>query len=403
VQTANILLPDTETVVTVDSTAPKNSTLTVPEEAHLYDGLFLGKPFSATAALEMDGAKFSVSTEMLLEVAPAVEIRKVSPSPIVWTPGRSDQVLSFSTVVRNNLAAPFRGALELSSGVLGISAVGDKLELQANETRSVALRSNAGLSARARTLRGARENSNYATLVVEDSAATAVSRRTIPVIFSDARVVPRLNVGYIPSFDQTLEHSLAALGVKSKALTIDEIKSADLSSYNTIIVDNRGYEAHPELIAANTRLLDFVQAGGTLIVFYHKDNEWNPDEKKNRPQLAPYPIILDDKRVTDETAPITFLQPRHPLLNFPNRITQADFANWIQERGLYYPRQWDTHYAPLFSTNDPGEPPLTGGLLVAQYGKGNYIYTSMVWYRELRAGVPGAYRMFANMISYGHK
>jgi hypothetical protein len=157
------------------------------------------------------------------------------------------------------------------------------------------------------------------------------------------------------------------------------------------------------LIAANSRLLEFVNAGGTLIVFYHKSNEWNPDPNKNRPQLAPYPIVVGDERVTDETAPIQFLLPRHPLLNTPNRITQADFANWIQERGLYYPKEWDSHYSALFSTNDPGEAPLRGGLLVAPYGKGNYIYTSMVWYRELRAGVPGAYRMFANMVSYGHK
>jgi LmbE family N-acetylglucosaminyl deacetylase len=402
-QTADILLPDTETVVSVDSAAPKNATLTVPEETHLYDGLFLGKTFAAAADLEIDGARFSVNTELLLEVAPAVEIRKVSPAPFIWTPGRRDQAVNFTTVVRNNLATPFRGALELSSGVLGISAVGANLALQPNEARSVDLRSNAGASARARTLRSPRENSNYATLMVEDSAAAVISRRTVPVIFSDARVVPRLNVGYVPSFDQTLEHSLAALGVNSRALSVDEIKSADLSGYNTIIIDNRGYEAHPELIAANARLLDYVKAGGTLIVFYHKDNEWNPDEKKNRQQLAPYPIILDDKRVTDETAPIKFLQPRHRLLNSPNRITQADFSNWIQERGLYYPKQWDDHYTALFSTNDPGEAPLTGGLLVAEYGKGTYIYTSMVWYRELRAGVPGAYRMLANMISYGHK
>ncbi|HEV7747439.1 MAG TPA: PIG-L family deacetylase [Pyrinomonadaceae bacterium] len=402
-QTADILLSDTETIVTSDSTAPKDAKLTVPEETHLYDGLFLGKPFVASANLEIDGARFSVYTELSLAVAPAVEIRKASPAPLVWTPGRSDQPVNFTTVIRNNLATPFRGALELSSGVLGISAVGSNLALQGNETRSVDLRSNAGGSARARTLKGHRENSNYATLMVEDSGAAIISNSVVPVIFSDARVAPRLNVGYVPSFDQTLEHSLAALGVKSKALTIDEIKSADLSSYNTIIIDNRGYEAHPELIAANSRLLEFAQAGGTLIVFYHKDNEWNPDEKKNRPQLAPYPIILDDKRVTDETAPITLLQPRHRLLNFPNRITQADFGNWIQERGLYYPKQWDDHYTALFSTHDPGEAPLTSGLLVADYGKGNYIYTSMVWYRELRAGVPGAYRMFANMISYGHK
>jgi hypothetical protein len=310
--------------------------------------------------------------------------------------------LSITAIVRNNLSTPFRGTLELSSTGLGISAVGGNVELAANETRPVELKSNAVPFASKRSPRS-NMTSNVATLMVKDSTGKAVTTRNVPVAFTDARVAPGLNVGYVPSFDQTLEHSLTALGVKSKALTIDEVKTADLSLYSTIIIDNRGYEAHPELVGANARLLAFVEAGGTLIVFYHKDNEWNPDEKKARPQLAPYPILLDDSRVTDETAPISFMQPRHQLLNFPNAISEADFANWIQERGLYYPKQWDAHYTPLFSTNDPGEAPLTSGLLVAQYGKGNYIYTSMVWYRQLRAGVSGGYRMFANMISYGHK
>jgi len=401
--TAEFLLPDTETVVTVDNTTPQNAPLSVPQAEHLYQGLFLGKRFAATAALEIDGAKFSVNAETMLDVAPAVEIRKVAPALVVWSPGSVNQALNFTTLVRNNLSTPFRGVLELNSGALGIAAVGATLSLNSGEQRAITLQTNAGPMARTRKPRGAQENSNYASLTVKDKAATIVSTRTLPVVFTDARIVPSLRVGYVPSFDQTLEHSLGALGGNSKALTIDEIKSADLSSYNTIIIDNRGYEAHPDLIAANSRLLDFVQAGGTLIVFYHKDNEWNPDGKKHRPQLAPYPIILDDKRVTDETAPITLLQPRHPLLNHPNKITAADFANWIQERGLYYPKEWDAHYTALLETNDPGEAPLKGGLLVAQYGKGNYIYTSMVWYRELRAGVPGAYRMFANMISYGHR
>jgi hypothetical protein len=193
---------------------------------------------------------------------------------------------------------------------------------------------------------------------------------------------------------------LAALGVEARALTVGDVQNQDLSGYNAIIIDNRGYEAHPELIAANSRLLDFANAGGTLIVFYHKDNEWNPDPKRNRPQLAPYPIILGGERVTDETAAITFTEPRQKLLTYPNRIGPEDFQNWIQERGLYYPKEWDSHYSTLFSTNDPGEKPLKGGLLAARYGKGAYIYTSMVWYRQLRAGVPGAFRMFANMISY---
>ena len=117
--------------------------------------------------------------------------------------------------------------------------------------------------------------------------------------------MPTINIGYVPSFDQTIERSLAALGVSAKAIAAEEIKSIDLSAYTTIIIDNRGYEAHPELIAANSKLLEFVNNGGTLIVFYHKSNEWNPDPKRNRPQLAPYPILLGDERVTDETAPVT--------------------------------------------------------------------------------------------------
>lgn len=139
-----------------------------------------------------------------------------------------------------------------------------------------------------------------------------------------------------------------------------------------------------------------------MVVFYHKDNEWNPDEKRNRPQLAPHSIILGDDRVTEENAPVDFLQRGHPLMNFPNRIRATDFDGWIQERGLYYPKEWDRRYQALFATADTGEAALKGGLLAARYGRGNYIYTSMVWYRQLAAGVPGAYRIFANMISYGH-
>jgi len=184
-------------------------------------------------------------------------------------------------------------------------------------------------------------------------------------------------------------------------LSVEEVKTANLQKYNTIIVDNRVYESQPELIAANQKLLDYAKGGGTLIVFYHKTNEWNPDPKRNRPQLAPYHLILSDDRITDENAPIAFIEPDHPLLNSPNKIGPEDFVGWIQERGLYYPKEWDANYHALLQSNDPGEAPLKGGLLAADYGRGHYIYTSMVWYRQLRAGVPGAYRMLANMISYG--
>jgi len=133
------------------------------------------------------------------------------------------------------------------------------------------------------------------------------------------------------------------------------VKTEDLSKYTSIIVDNRVYESQPELIVANQKLLDYANAGGTLIVFYHKSNEWNPDERRKRPQLAPYKLMLGDERITDESAPITFLEPAHPLLNFPNKMGQEDFANWIQERGLYYPKNGTPQYHALLQSNDPGE------------------------------------------------
>jgi hypothetical protein len=225
----------------------------------------------------------------------------------------------------------------------------------------------------------------------------------VPLVYAEALVVSGRKVGYLPSYDETLERSLTALGVDATKLTVNDIAKTNLSTYHTIIIDNRGYEAHQELIQLNPRLLKFVEEGGTLVVFYHRTGEWNPDERRGRPQLAPYPIILGDERVTEEDAKITFLLPKHPLLNFPNRITQKDFTGWVQERGLYFPKEWDPHYAAVLSTNDTGEPPLKGGLLVAPYGRGNYIYTSYVWYRQLRAGLPGGFRMFANLISYGRK
>jgi hypothetical protein len=230
-----------------------------------------------------------------------------------------------------------------------------------------------------------------------------IAKREVPLVYADAIVVSGRRVGYIPSYDQTLERALAALGVDAKKLTVDEIAKSDLSSFNTIIIDNRGYEAHQDLIPVNNRLLKYVEDGGTLLVFYHRTNEWNPNEGRGRPQLAPYPIIIGDERVTEEDAPVTFLQPKHPLLNFPNRITQQDFANWVQERGLYFPREWDPRYTAILATSDKGEPPLKGGLLMAPYGRGNYIYTSYVWYRQLRAGLPGGYKFFANLISYGRR
>src|SRR6195256_2352664 len=192
-------------------------------------------------------------------------------------------------------------------------------------------------------------------LIFKRASRSSRLTRAAQAVITDARVAPTLRVGWIRGFDFSLPNALAALGVESKELSVDEVRTSDLQKFSTIIVDNRVYESQPELIAANQKLLDYANAGGTLIVFYHKSNEWNPDERRKRPQLAPYKLILGDERITDEKAPITFLEPEHSLLNVPNKIGQEDFVGWIQERGLYYPRDWDPQFTALFETNDPGE------------------------------------------------
>ncbi len=395
--TAELLTADSETTATIDLVTPANAPLTVPRADHLYDGRFFGERFTATADLEIEGAKFTISATTSLPVTPAIEIKSLTPSVVVWTPGTLGQPWTFNATLVNHQVHPFAGHAEINASGIPLY-VDPEFQLEPHETRDIKF---VGAGPPPKEIAQVQLESGTVSFSV--GAKEVVTSRHLRSVYSDAKVARGVRVGYLPSFDNILAQSLAFLGVAASELSVDDIQNGRLDEYDTIIIDNRGYQAHPELIAANSHLLDRVRAGATLIVFYHKNDEWNPDEKKNRPQLAPYPIILGGDRVTEEDAPVKFLQPGHPLLNFPNRIRSPDFDGWIQERGLYYPKEWDPRYQALLETADQGEPPLRGGLLVARYGRGNYIYTSMVWYRQLGAGVPGAYRVFANMISYGYR
>ena len=142
-------------------------------------------------------------------------------------------------------------------------------------------------------------------------------------------------------------------------------------------------------------LFSYVEAGGNVIEQYNR-----PDGLKTT-KFAPYDLHVSGDRVTDETAAMTFLVPDHPVLNTPNKITAADFEGWVQERGIYFPNTWDDHWTPILACNDPGEQPLKGSLLIAQHGKGYFVYTGLVFFRELPAGVPGAYRLMANLVGLG--
>lgn len=392
--TADKMLPGTEATAQIEFTTPKSASFTVPASDHLYDGKLFGEPLSVNAELSIEGITFSAGTEIHRNVAPAVEILEVEPAPYVTTPATSQKPLEFKVKIQNHLAGPFRGLLRVRGPNL---ETGKEIELRPDQIDT------SDLVVRSLALTGLMQNSNVDITVDLPNPKDPIAKKVVPLVYADAIVVAGRKVGYLPSYDKTLQRALSSLGVDARQLTIDDIAKADLSVYDTIMLDNRPYEAHPELVGLNPRLLKYVEDGGTLVVFYSKTNEWNPDTARNRPQLAPYPIVLGDERVTQENAPVTFLQPRNYLLHFPNKITQVDFANWVQERGLYFPREWDSHYTAVLATSDKGEPPLRGGLLVAPYGRGNYIYTSFVWYRQLRAGLPGGYRFFANMISYGRR
>lgn len=218
----------------------------------------------------------------------------------------------------------------------------------------------------------------------------------IKVVKLDVRTAAK-KVGYIMGAGDEVADALRRLGVEVTMLTDDMLEASDLSAFDAIVAGVRAYNTRDRLKTANRRLLDYVERGGNLVVQY------NVPAGSLGDRIGPYPLTIGRDRVTVESAPVAFPVPGHPLLSFPNTISAGDFEGWVQERGLYFASSWDGTYDAVLSSHDPGEPELTGGLLYARYGKGVFIYTSYAWFRQLPAGVPGAFRIFANLISAGKR
>ena len=202
-------------------------------------------------------------------------------------------------------------------------------------------------------------------------------------------------VGYLPGAGDTVADCLKQMGYHVKLLDDSDLTTNGLHGLDAVVIGVRAFNVRTNLAPHLPALFAYVESGGTVVAQYNR-----PEGLKTS-QLAPFDLHLSGERVTDETAAMTFLAPEHPVLNTPNKITQADFDGWVQERGIYFPNQWDAHFTPILACNDPGEQPLKGSLLVAQSGQGWFVYTGLVFFRELPAGVPGAYRLFANLISLG--
>ncbi|MDP4600650.1 MAG: PIG-L family deacetylase [Polaribacter sp.] len=199
------------------------------------------------------------------------------------------------------------------------------------------------------------------------------------------------NIGYIKGAGDLIPESLRQIGYQVEEIMPSEINEVKLQKYDAIILGIRAYNVIDNLKFKQKYLLDFVENGGNLIVQYNTD--------RGVDVAAPFMLKLSNDRVTDESSEVLFLDEAHPILNFPNKITQDDFKDWIQERGLYFPSSWGEEFTPIFSMHDKGESPKKGSLLIAKFGKGNYIYTGLSFFRELPSGVSGAYKLFANMLS----
>jgi hypothetical protein len=213
---------------------------------------------------------------------------------------------------------------------------------------------------------------------------------------ADVALPPLDRVGYVRGASDRVPELLAEVGVPLQVLEPAALAATDFAAYDAIVIGSRAYETEPALARANPRLLDYVRRGGLLVVQYQQYAFVEGG-------FAPLPLTIGRPhgRVTDEVAPVTLLAPAHPVFHVPNEIAARDWEGWVQERGLYFPATWDEGYLPLLAMADPGQPDQRGALLVARLGEGAYVYTGLAFFRQLPAGVPGAYRLFANLLALG--
>jgi hypothetical protein len=215
------------------------------------------------------------------------------------------------------------------------------------------------------------------------------------LVRADVKLLSR-RIGYIMGAGDQIPQALRQMGATVSMLDSEDLARGDLSQFDTIVTGVRAYNTREDLATYQPRLLEYVNKGGTLVVQYNTAGRGGAFEK-----IGPYTLEVGNQRVTVEEATLAPVQPDHVLLQAPNRIVPADYEGWVQERGLYFASKWDPQYQPIWRSNDPGEEPLAGGTLYAKYGKGVYVFSPLAWFRQLPAGVPGAYRIFANLVSAG--
>lgn len=358
-------------------TAAEAPLFTLPRAVAQYRGIETDESVVATARCLVAGYPFTFSTRAIFDVAPPQQF-SITPKVTRIASSQLSKGKVFGYAIKNFRPGDMAGQVTIQ-GPSGWKAESSPYRIQKEDS----------------TARG--------SITVRPAAGTPPGEYTVKfkteftlqeamVKVFDAAVAGGMKVGIIKSQDNTLEAVSKELGISYKLLDENDMEG-DLSKYKTIVIDIRAYLVREDLKKENARVLEYVQGGGNLVVMYQRPQEW-------KPEYAPYPFQISGRRVTVEEAPMDILDQKHPLMTRPNIITDADWVGWKQERAVYFPTGVPMEYTHLLSSHDPDDAPLATGYLVANYGKGTYIYTSYVWYRQLKEMHPGAFRCFANMISY---
>jgi len=421
--------------VTVAADAPRSQAyfLRRPLTGALYDwtgvpaawrGLpFEPPPVQMTVRLTIAGQPLSLSRDVVYRYRDQRigEVRRplfvtrpfdvaVTPELVVWpVDGAAGGLRHFTITVTNRMRGPAVAQIAVTTPPGWTTLRPDSLSFEReDEAKSLAITVAPPAAVRpgvyqlkAAVLGGAGQRSDGALVLIDYPHIRP--RAVVHTSTAELRAVrislPALTrVGYVRGASDRVPEALQAVGVPIELLGPDTLARGDLSRYDAIVIGSRAYETEPALVASNGRLLDYVRGGGLVIVQYQQYPFVNGG-------FAPYHLSIarPHDRVTDETAGVTVLDAASRAFHVPNEIGPDDWRGWVQERGLYFAHDWDPAYTPLLEMHDPGEPPLQGAVLEAAVGKGTYVYTGLSFFRQLPAGVPGGYRLFANLLALGRK
>jgi hypothetical protein len=370
-------------------------------------------PFMAEYVFEVGGQTLVIPNEPLaLEAAgkPMRRIAVISPVSLkfgsgvaLFAPGSKKMVEVAVTAARANVSgtlhieSPADWKISPASQPFKIAKAGDKMKLAFNVT-APALAASGSFLAVAEIGGQKFSNGRYEIRYDHIPVQLLQSAARLKVAAFDFAIRGKA-VGYLPGAGDDTAESLTQLGYAVTPLAGADLTPEKLRGLDAVVIGVRAFNERTDFAANFPALLAWVEQGGTVIAQYNRPNGLRTQ------QLGPYPLSIQGQapplRVTDENAPVTFLLPDHPALNVPNKITAADFAGWVQERGAYFASQWDDRYAAPLAMSDPGETQPNSSLLIAKHGNGYYVYTSLAFFRQLPAGVPGAYRLFANLVSLG--